>query len=196
MNQHEDIALVKRVLNKERAAFNEFFETYFARLYRFSLSRVSEERICEDIVQETLCKAIRKLDQYRGEASLFTWLCQICRNEICTWYRKQDNQIQLVADLDDDPLVRASLESLSHMEFNDETERHALEKIVQLVLDYLPNNYGKVLELKYLEDLSVQEIARKMGTTAIAVQSLLARARTAFRKGFDELNNDIAASKV
>lgn len=196
MNQHEDIALVKRVLNKERAAFNEFFETYFARLYRFSLSRVSEERICEDIVQETLCKAIRKLDQYRGEASLFTWLCQICRNEIFTWYRKQDNQIQLVADLDDDPLVRASLESLSHMEFNDETERHALEKIVQLVLDYLPNNYGKVLELKYLEDLSVQEIASKMGTTAIAVQSLLARARTAFRKGFDELNNDIAASKV
>ncbi len=195
MNHSEDIALVKRVLKKERAAFNEFFEIYFSRLYRFSHTRVSEERICEDIVQETLCKAIKNLGQYRGEATLFTWLCQICRNEIYTWYRKQDNRIPVTTDLDDDAMTKAALESLADMTSQSEEERHALEKVVQLVLDYLPNNYGKVLEMKYLEDLAVQEIAKQMEISAIAVQSLLARARTAFRRGFQELYNEITAIK-
>ncbi len=193
MKHDDDIKLVERVLRKERAAFNEFFETYFSRLYRFCHSRVSQERVCEDIVQETLCKAVKSLTQYRGEATLFTWLCQICRNEIHSWYRKQDNKIPVATDFDDDDTIRASLESLAAMSFDDEDERHALEKTVQLVLDYLPNNYGRVLELKYLEDLSVHDIATKMGTSSIAVQSLLARARTAFRKGFDELHTEISA---
>jgi RNA polymerase sigma factor (sigma-70 family) len=60
-------------------------------------------------------------------------------------------------------------------------EREDLARLVHAALDYLPKRYSEVLELKYLEDLSVESIATRLGVTAVTVQSLLARARSAFR---------------
>ena len=103
MQAREDNRLVKRVLAKEAAAFNEFFDTYFPRLYRFCLARLGDNGAVEDIVQETLIKGIRNLHTYRGEALLFTWLCRICRNEISNWYTKHGRRQAPEVSLDDDP---------------------------------------------------------------------------------------------
>ena len=76
----EDLSLARRVVSKNREAANSFFDAYFARLYRFAALRLDEPEACEDVVQETMIKAIRALHTYRGEAALFSWMCQICRN--------------------------------------------------------------------------------------------------------------------
>ena len=186
--------LVKRVLNKEREAFESFFESYFARLYRFCVARMRETDACEDVVQETLFKAMKNLDSYRGEAMLFTWLCQICRNEIANWYQRHGRKLEPLVSLDDDPSVRAALESLDTVSSDDMVDKMAIEKLVQLTLDYLPDKYGKALEWKYLEGLSVEEIAARLGTGVIATQSLLARARKAFRRGFLDVKQELDAS--
>ena len=68
------------------------------------------------------------------------------------------------------------------------SEELAITDLVQLTLDYLPDKYAKVLRLKYLQGLSVKEIAQELGMGKLAVQSVLARARTAFRKGIRELS--------
>ena len=68
--------------------------------------------------------------------------------------------------------------------------------MVQLALDYLPENYSSVLEWKYLEGLSVKEIAARLGVGRLAAQSTLARARTAFRTCFRDLQNELRASEV
>ena len=68
----EDLRLAKRVVNKDKRAAEAFFNSYFPRLYRFVALRTPEDSTCEDLVQETLIKAIRHLDGYRGEAALFT----------------------------------------------------------------------------------------------------------------------------
>ena len=189
MHNRDDYKLVQRVLAKDRKAFEEFFETYFARLYRFCLGRMSDPASCEDVVQEALFKALRNLATYRGEASLFTWLCQICRNEMSNWYQKHGRKDEVSVSLDDDPSIRAALESL---ESNDDiVERLATEKLVKLTLDYLPDKYGKALEWKYMEGLSVDEIANRLGVGAIAAQSLLARARQAFRQGFRDVQQEL-----
>ena len=73
MQAQDDIKLVNRVLAKERGAFDEFFAIYFGRLMRFCRTRVHDEQAIEDIVQDTLIKAMRKLHTYRGEALLYTW---------------------------------------------------------------------------------------------------------------------------
>lgn len=192
MDQHqEDIELVRGVLRKDREAFETFFEIYFGRLYRFCRARMSDESAVEDIVQETLIKALRHLEKYRGEAKLFTWLCQICRNEMANWYNKHGRASEPLVSLDDDPSVRAALESMNLDEGDRSAEVLGLEKLVQLTLDYLPDHYGRALEWKYLEGLSVDEIAGRLNTGPLAVQSLLARARTAFRRGFQDLQQEL-----
>lgn len=185
----EDRQLAEKVVARDQVAAATFFDNYFARLYRFVASRVESDAACEDIVQEVMIKAIRNLGGYRGEAALFTWLCQIARHEISDHFRKHGRKEAALVSLDDDPNIRSVLESLAAGEV-DEAERLAVEQMVQLTLDYLPDKYGKALEWKYLEGLSVEEIAERFGDGVIAVQSLLARARSAFRQGFAELRRE------
>lgn len=190
----EDRQLASLVAAKDQAAAACFFDTYFARLFRFVARRVNDEDACEDIVQEAMIKAVRNLHGYRGEASLFTWLCQIGRNEISDYYKRHDRKEAPLVSLDDDPYIRAAMESLSEGGL-EESERLALEQLVQLTLDNLPDRYGKALEWKYLEGLSVEEIAERFGDGVTAVQSMLARARGAFRKGFADLQLEREVSR-
>jgi RNA polymerase sigma factor (sigma-70 family) len=74
--------LVERMLAGHEAAFDEFMAAYLPRIYRFALSRTGDPDAAEDVAQETLAIACRKLHTWRGEAALFTWLATICRREI------------------------------------------------------------------------------------------------------------------
>jgi RNA polymerase sigma-70 factor (ECF subfamily) len=188
----EDLKLAKRVVTKDRGAAEVFFDNYFARLYRFVALRVDQPEACEDVVQEAMIKAIRNLHSYRGEAALFTWLCQIGRNEISNYFQKFGRKEAQLVSLDDDPHIRAALESLDFGEM-DTDEKLALEQVVQLTLDYLPEKYSRALEWKYLEGLTVEEIADRIGSGVVAAQSLLARARSAFRRGFAEVRKEQGA---
>lgn len=189
----EDAALVKRMLAQDRRAFEAFFDAYFPRLYRFAMSRLSDAALSEDIVQETLTKGLNALAQYRGEASLHTWLCQICRNEISGWMRKDGVKQARVVSFDDHPGIKAVLESASAVSA-DYGEDLDTERLVHLTLDYLPDKYGRALEWKYIEGLSVQEIADRFGVTVVIVQSLLARARSAFRDCYINMQQELKVS--
>ncbi len=185
----DDLKLVGKLLSRQHTAFREFFDDYFPRLFRFALRRVNgDQEAARDIVQAALVRGVRKLETYRAEASLFTWLCQITRREISdhlTRTTREKPYLQRLVELEDDPEHRATLESIpADAEAEPEAARHRedLAALVHATLDYLPSRYAKVLELKYLEDLSVEAIATRLGVTAITVQSLLARARQAFRE--------------
>ena len=58
----EDLRLAKRGVNKDKRAAEEFFNSYFPRLFRFVSLRTPEDSVCQDVVQETVIKAIRHLD--------------------------------------------------------------------------------------------------------------------------------------
>ena len=192
-----DRQLAQRVLRQEREAFDEFFESYFPRLFRFCAARMRNhhgQNDVEDLVQETLVKALRNLESYRGEASLFTWLCQICRHEIASWHRRHARWPKTVARIDDDPAVRAAIESLD-VEVSEDLERRAsISELVHLALDRLPGDYAAALEQKYLAGNSVQEIACRLGRSVIATQSLLARARTAFMRSYGDLERELGTN--
>lgn len=177
-------ALVSRLLAGDEDGFEEFFETFFPPLYRFVRARVGDETIAEEVVQAALSRAIDKLATYRGEAALFTWLCTFCRHEISAHYRKNppEKRVELAEDL---PEIRAALESLADPTGPEELlRRKEIARLVGSVLDSLPERYGKVLEWKYLEGLTVTEIAERLETGPKAAESLLTRARQAFRDGF------------
>lgn len=186
----EDRSLARRVAGGDTAAFEAFFREYFPRLYRFTLSRVrGDAELAEEIVQRTMCKVVQKMGSYRGEALLFTWLCQICRNETAMTYRERGVQDQTALRLEDHPAIRAALESISVEGDSPETKRtqEELARFVRLTLEYLPAKYAMALELKYIRGCSVDEIGVELDISSKAAESVLSRARAAFKEGFRSL---------
>jgi RNA polymerase sigma factor (sigma-70 family) len=94
----EDATLVRRMLEGDERAFDEFFDIYFDRVFRFALRRTRDEDAAEEVAQATLVRAMRKLGTWRGEASLFTWLCAICRREQMTYWTKRNTTARGPAD--------------------------------------------------------------------------------------------------
>lgn len=188
---HVDRAVARRVLAGDAAAFQELFDRFFPRLYRFALARLDGDgELAGEIVQQTFCKAIEKLDSYRGEAALYTWFCQICRNTIADHWRRNQGTRSRVVLLEDLPNVRAILDAMV-APATDQPEvdvwRDEVRRLVQATVDALPGHYGDVLEWKYVEGLAVKEIAGRLGLGPKAAESLLTRAREAFRAAMLEL---------
>lgn len=182
---HVDRALARRIVGGDEAAFRELFDRFFPRLYRFAMARLGGDReAAQDVVQQTFCNAIERLESYRGEAALYTWFCQICRNVIADHYRGTGRGAAHVVLLEDQPNARAILESLT-APAADEPEagawRAQVHRLVAATLDALPGRYGDVLEWKYVDGLTVREIAHRLDVGDKAAESLLTRARDSFR---------------
>lgn len=178
-----DIALARRVIAGDETAFDEFFTGYFPRLYRFALARLDgNEDAAEEVVQRVLIRGVDRLGSYKGEAALLTWLCTLCRREIWAW-REREGRLREVSLFDDQSETRAALDALAAVDRHPEAEleRRELASLVQLTLDHLPGRYGDVLEWKYIDGMPVAEIARRLEIGPKAAESLLTRARVAFR---------------
>jgi RNA polymerase sigma-70 factor (ECF subfamily) len=193
----EDRRLVKRLLAHDTRAFNEFFDGYFPRLYRFARTRLGDDPdTTKEIVQVTLTKAMRKLASYRGEAAFFTWLCTICRNEINDHLERVVRERKHVVLTEDLPDVRAAVDALA-APASDEPEasyrRTETARLIQVALDRLPAHYGDALEWKYIYGFSVDEIAAKLGVGLEAAQSIIARAKRAFHDVYGTLTNDLVS---
>ncbi len=186
-----DWDLARRLRAGEERAFEEFFAEYFPRLYRFARVRLGgDEDAAEEVAQTTLIKSLAKVSTYRGEAALFTWVCAICRREIAVWFARTRNTFhQSLAD--DASEMRAVLDAIAALTGDDperEYQRRELSRVVQVTLDHLPGRYGEVLAWKYIEGTSVEEIGRRLGLGYKAAESLLTRARQAFREAFALVN--------
>jgi len=179
----EDRLLVARMLAGDGEAVESFGERYGAALYRFAASRLGGDRdLVRDIVQTTLTKALARLDSYRGEAALLTWLCSCCRNEILMHRRRAARTTAVepaVLEAVPDPARDVDAEGVL-------LERERAER-VHLTLEALPERYARALEWKYVDHLSVETIAARLGLGLKAAESLLGRARRSFRDTFEDL---------
>lgn len=186
--------LVQRMLRGEQRAFDEFFEAYAARLAAFASRRSSlDAAALEDVVQTTMINAIRSLSTFRGGASLFTWLCQICRNQLVDARRKQERQP--AKSLDEMTAKRTSAEIVELVDYRDpldeisgDSDRDAVRRAV----NQLPASYARILELRFGDDLTVPEIARLLQLSESAAESRLVRARQAFRDIWNVGGADLA----
>ncbi len=183
---HADAAIAARILRGDEQAFRQLFEHVYPRLYRFTLARVdADHALASDLVQQAILRVIERLESYRGEAALYTWICQVARNVIADHFRTRDRRSGRVTLLEDEPSVRAVLEALAAPALEQpeaQAWRRDLGRLVQATVDALPDRYGEVLELKYVDGLRVREIAERLALSEKAAESLLTRARSAFRE--------------
>lgn len=182
-----DRDLVGRMLRGDATAFDRFVDEYYPRLVRFAYVRVGRDpEATDEVVQGTFEKVMPKLGLYRGEAALFSWLCSFCRYEIAAFFRARGRRAPEISLAEDAPAVRATLESLAVLDDDPErlAERRDVARLVRVALDHLPIHYGNALEWKYIQGLSVREIGDRLELSPKAAESLLTRARQAFRDGF------------
>src|SRR5579885_930505 len=154
-------------LRGDQAAVRALADAALQPLYCFCFYRVGRNRhVCEEVVQETLARALRELEAYdprRAGNRIFPWLTGLARNEI---------QRALYARLDSEPLAEEVL------------LREETRELVNATMSQLPPHYREALEAKYLTGKSVHDMASSWSTTDKAVESLLSRARNAFRATF------------
>jgi RNA polymerase sigma-70 factor (ECF subfamily) len=192
----DEQALVDRRRRGDQRAFDEFFDTYAERLAAFASRRCSlDSAALEDVVQVTMINAIRGLGTFRGGSTLFTWLCQICRNHLADIARKAQRQPK-VKSLDEmvDSGESAAIIELADFrdplaECTDDSSRNA----VRLAINRLPATYARILELRFGDELTVPEIARVLQLSESAAESRLSRARQAFRQEWAGAGHDAAS---
>jgi RNA polymerase sigma-70 factor (ECF subfamily) len=139
---------------------------------------------------------MRSLGQFGGRSSLFTWLCQICRNQLADVRRKAARQPALQS-LDQLTAGKSLATVMELTEFRDPLDECAADSTrgaVRQLINKLPAHYARILELRFGDELAVAEIARVLLVSESAAESLLTRARQAFRSAW--LRADSHASRA
>jgi RNA polymerase sigma-70 factor (ECF subfamily) len=156
-----------------------FDQKTILKLKKFIFQRVENPLDGEEILQETLLSAYNCLSLYSSRSSFFTWLCGIAKHEISDFYRKKKIKTILFSHL-------PWLENLASEALGPEQLflKKEFEERVKKTMNSLSEGYREILRLKYYQNLSVKEIAKKFNETVKAVESKLFRARQAFAKAF------------
>ena len=151
-------------------------------VYGFVFARVGgDEPAAQDLLQETLIEALRSAPTFRGDASLRTWVCAIARRRLARHYEAErrhavaESGLALLGGIGGQAGAASS-------GGRDEVERR--DEIVR-ALGLLPAVHRQVLVMKYLDELSVSQIADELGRSPVQVQSLLQRARDGLRRALE-----------
>ncbi|MGH9106267.1 MAG: RNA polymerase sigma factor [Acidimicrobiales bacterium] len=146
-------------------------------VYGFLFARVGGvEIVAEDLLQETLLEAVRSAHNFRGDAAASTWMCAIARRRLARYYeseRRAEAARQSLRLVEGGAAAAGASAIAEAVELQDELVR---------ALGRLPPLQRQVLVLKYIEALSVQEIADQVGRSRVQVQSLLQRGRDGLRR--------------
>jgi RNA polymerase sigma-70 factor, ECF subfamily len=186
----EDLALRDRIVGGDREAAGALFDEHVEALYEFVHYRVGGDRAtAEDVVQDTFVVAIEKAAGFQGSSSLHTWLCGIAKNLIRSARRKRRpvSLPDLLEGADEEVFdILAEVERTELPEWV--LERKETAALVGATLSSLPPDYRQALLQKYVDGLSVADMAGRSGRSAKATESLLTRSRVAFARVFQLLN--------
>ena len=154
-------------------AFAELYNRYLCRIYRFVRAQTPDESTAEDLTAQTFFKALSSARSFRGHGSYRAWIFRIARNTIVTWRMRRERAPLIVGDIPDpvDPAPTPAAAVVTGEE----------ELLIRRLVVALPPAQREVLSLRYLEDLSTEEVASITGRSRGAIRILLHRARASLR---------------
>lgn len=184
-----DLILSRRILSGDEEAAAAFFREHLDALYEFVHYRVGGDRAAaEDVVQDTMLVALERLTAFDGRSSLHTWLCGIAKNKI-----RSARRARRTVSMEDlleraDPEIDALLAAIEREPLPDWVlERQETQDLVGATLSSLSPEHRRALVDKYIDGLSVPEMASREGKGTKATESTLHRARLAFARVFELL---------
>lgn len=159
----------------DEESFRAWYEDALPRVYAYLFARTGgDPTLSEELAQQAFVRAIRGRATYDGRAPVTAWVCAIARNLLVDHFRRRAREERsllhvVVRDVEDDTAAH-----------------HADREAVLSVLHSLPALQRAALVLRYMDGLSVRDVAAAIGKSESATESLLSRARDGFRSHLGE----------
>lgn len=174
-----DLALVERALNGDQMAYGKLMEMYRESIYFMMLKMVRSEDDSEDLTIEAFGKAFNRLHQYSPSYAFSTWLFKIASNNAIDFIRKKRIKVTSMDSAytnDDGESIGIDVKSSEH---DPEEETIHAEKVVTMreIVKKLKPRYRDLIEKRYFQELSYEEIAVEMDLPLGTVKAQLFRAR-------------------
>ena len=162
---HSDGRLVDRFRSGDEAAFDDIVRRYQERVYQFVCRVVGDAEDAADVTQETFIRAYDKLNRFRGDSGLYTWLYRIAMNMSINCLRER--KLRTFVGLDD-PAV-PELRAQGGPE--EDVAARELRGHIDAAIAKLPPRQRSIFVLRHFDELSHRDIALVVGSSEGAVRS-------------------------
>ena len=185
--EEDDQALVRRVVSGDRSAFELVMRRHNRRLYRLARATLKDDAEAEDALQEAYLHAYRSMAQFRGDATLSTWLARVLLNECFGRLRRDVRRQNIIpiagshSEIDVDTMPDNDTESPDKALI-----RAEMRELLERKLDELPAAFRTVFVLRSVEEISVEEAARCLDISEATVRSRHFRARSLLRESLSQ----------
>lgn len=173
-----DEELVREILGGSREHFDQLYEAYFPRVYRFAVKRLHDAGEAEDVTQEVFVTVFRRLHTWAGDSSLLVWIFGITRNKVNRRFRGVRPRLE---SLDGE----GALSIAGGLPAADRTvdARRLLEQCEEVIEHRLTPLQRRIFHLKHLRRQSIRSIAGALGKSEDAIKANLYRMRRALVAG-------------
>ncbi|BCG61153.1 RNA polymerase sigma factor SigW [Paenibacillus sp. URB8-2] len=175
--------LTKLALKGDQRAFAELVELYKDKIYHLGYRMLNNRHEAEDIVQETFLRVYRNLERYDDNQKFSTWIYRIATNLSIDRLRKRRPTYSLDAELGDQEGTDGySLIPSDNVTPESELLLSETQRTIYEAIDELPVKYRSVMILRYLQDLSLQEIGDVLDMPVTTIKTRVHRGREFLRK--------------
>lgn len=155
--------------------FNALYDRYFQRIYAFVHSRIRNHADAEEIVQETFVTVFRSIENYRGQASLLSWVFGIAKNLANNMIRKRKTHEMKLCEVPNESLApRPGLMSGTP---EDHLHLRRFTEALRTQLDGVSQWQADIFAMRHFENMSIPEIARRTDRSSDAIRSSLYRVK-------------------
>jgi RNA polymerase sigma-70 factor (ECF subfamily) len=194
MREHTpDTVLVERLRSGDESALAELANRYTSKIYQLAFRYVKNREDAEEVTQDVLMKVYQKIDLFRGDAALSSWIYRITFNTAMS--RLRNTRAARMAELTEIPIgtsneeLPGSMRALDPADWSaladEELLRQQLRERFAEAVDALPAIYRTPVILRDLEGLSTEEASRRLKLKDQTLKSRLHRGRLMLRKRLD-----------
>ena len=177
-----DRILVANILAGSRRHFDELYDAYFQRVYRFALKRLSDTAEAEDVAQEVFETVFQALPSFRGESSLLVWIFGITRNKVNRRFRGHRPRLESLDETGADTLPAREAPTDRAVE-----ARRMLDRCDAVIATELTPLQRRIFHLKHLRRQPIRAIAQALGKSEDAIKANLYRMRRSLSDSADGL---------
>jgi len=177
MDRETELALVKRLVDGDVAAFDAVYDEYRARIHSFLVRLCRRRDVAEDLLEETWLRLVEHAGRLKPDTRLGPWLFTVARNLYYSYCRSRAVEHESVAGL----MGLWSTATARPSPF-EEAAVGELDRRVERALSAMPPHYREVLLLSLVEEMTPAEMAIACGVTPEALRQRLSRARTMLKQ--------------
>ena len=188
--ERDDVKLIYDTLDGDDSAFSDLVRKYQKSVHALAWRKIGDFHIAEEIAQDTFLQAYRKLPTLKNPRQFPGWLYVIAERRCKAWFRKKQQYMQSLEATD-----LETLEKIVYLDYIcEQREEEAVEyrrKIVQKLLEKLPESERTVTVLFYLGEMSYEAISKFLGVSPNTVKSRLKRARERLKQEESIINESL-----